>query len=285
PPPGIPADGMGFEEVDEDARHRREWSAPVRDEVELPGEVKSPDGKRPQLPGRKLSLDAEPGEERDPEAAFHGILEACDAAEFEGNAQAVERSSRPLEALLQGTAGARARFADDERLAGQGVERDGATGCPGVPRGDDEHQGIAADWPRFEAPPFGLLPHEPQRGLALLDLGQHRAAIAHRGPDMDPGMLRVEGSQQGGEEAFAGDRAGGNREVARDDRMEARDVLPGLPVQVEDPPGILVESPARFGEGDPPGPSVEERDSKLFFEDGNSLAHGRLSQAQAARRG
>ena len=51
------------------------------------------------------------------------------------------------------------------------------------------------------------------------------------------------------------------------------------------PPGILVESPTRFGEGDPPGPSVEERDSKLFFEDGNSLAHGRLSQAEAARRG
>src|SRR5262245_45985923 len=46
-------------------------------------------------------------------------------------------------------------------------------------------------------------------------------------------------------------------------------------MQVEDSPGILVESPTRFGEGDPPGPSVEERDSKLFFEDGNSLAHGR----------
>ena len=71
---------MRFEEVEEDGRRRRERAAPVRDEVELSGEVESADANRPQLLGGQLPLDAEPGEERDPEAAFHGILDACVAA-------------------------------------------------------------------------------------------------------------------------------------------------------------------------------------------------------------
>src|SRR4051812_35306233 len=98
---------MGFEEVEEGAGYRRERPTPVLDDVELPGEAKPTDRNRPQLLGVQFPLDAEPGEERDPKAAFHGILDARVAAEFERDAQAGERSPRPLKALLQGTAGAR----------------------------------------------------------------------------------------------------------------------------------------------------------------------------------
>src|SRR5262249_22254331 len=158
---------------------------PVINEVELPGEAKPADGNRPQLLGGQLSLHAEPGEERDSETVFHGILDARVAAEFERDAQAGQRSSHLLKALLQGTAGARARLTDDERLADQGGERDGSPRRPSVPRGDDKHKGIAADGPTFEARPLGLLAYEPERCFAPLDLDQHGTAVAHRGPDMD----------------------------------------------------------------------------------------------------
>ena len=47
-------------------------------------------------------------------------------------------------------------------------------------------------------------------------------------------------------------------------------------MQVEDFPSELIEPLTGFGESDPSGPTVEQRDAKLFFEDGDSLADGRL---------
>ena len=36
---------------------------------------------------------------------------------------------------------------------------------------------------------------------------------------------------------------------------------------------------------DSPGPTVEQRDAKLFFQGGDSLTHGRLGDAQVGRGG
>jgi hypothetical protein len=55
----------------------------VIDEVESPVEAKPADRNRQQLFGRQLSFDAESGEECNPKASFHRILDACVAAEFE----------------------------------------------------------------------------------------------------------------------------------------------------------------------------------------------------------
>src|SRR5947209_1636698 len=112
------------------------------DEVEIPREAEAPDSDRPQLLGVQFSFDGEPREERDPEAAFDGILDGRVAAEFEGDIQMGERGAGSLKTLFQGTARARTRLADDERFADQGVEREGSTSRPGMPRGDDEHEGI-----------------------------------------------------------------------------------------------------------------------------------------------
>ena len=100
-----------------------------------------------------------------------------------------------------------------------------------------------------------------------------------------PGYFSWKAGQQGREEAFAGDRTGRNRQIARDGRPEAADVRPGLPVQVEDLPGILIEPLTRFGEGDSSGPAIEQRDAKLSFEHGDSLADGRLGDRPSRRRG
>ena len=56
-------------------------------------------------------------------------------------------------------------------------------------------------------------------------------------------------------------------------------------MQVEDLPGVGIEPLPGFGEGNPSGPAIEQRDMKLFFEHGDSLADGRLSDAQIGRSG
>jgi hypothetical protein len=61
--------------------------------------------------------------------------------------------------------------------------------------------------------------------------------------------------------------------------MQAAEARPSFPVQVADFPGVLIELPTRFGEGNPAGSSVEQRNAKLFFEDGHSLAHRGLTDA------
>src|SRR5262249_26011969 len=131
------AHGMRGDEVQEDPGRRCERPAPVVDEIEIPLEAETLDGAGPQLLGPEFSLDGQPREERDPEAAFHRVLDGRIAAELERHVQAGQRRTGPLEAPLQDTAGAGTRLADDERLAGQGVERDAPTTRPRMPRGDD----------------------------------------------------------------------------------------------------------------------------------------------------
>ena len=60
------------------------------DEVETPGEAEAPDSDGPQLFGVQFPFDGEPREERDPEAAFHGILDGRVAPEFERDIQVSE---------------------------------------------------------------------------------------------------------------------------------------------------------------------------------------------------
>ena len=67
--------------------------------------------------------------------------------------------------------------------------------------------------------------------------------------------------------------------------MESAEVPSSLFVQVKDFASILVELLTRFGEGNPSGPTVEQRDAKLFFEDGDSLTDGCLSNAQGGSSG
>ena len=119
---------------------------------------------------------------------------------------------------------------------------------------------------------------------ALLDVPDDRAAIADRGPHMDLGMLRVERGQQGREEAFPGDRACRDRQVAGHRRMKAAEVPSSLFVEIEDLASELIEPLTGFGEGDPPGPTVEQRDPQLSFEGGDPLADGRLSDPRGRPR-
>ena len=67
--------------------------------------------------------------------------------------------------------------------------------------------------------------------------------------------------------------------------MKAAEVSSSLFVQVEDLASVLIEPLTGFGEGNPPGPTVEQRDPKLSFEDGGPLADGRLSDAQGGGSG
>ena len=60
------------------------------DEVEIPREAEASDGDGPQLLGVQFSFNGEPREERDPEAAFYGILDGRVAPEFERDIQVSE---------------------------------------------------------------------------------------------------------------------------------------------------------------------------------------------------
>ena len=155
---------------------------------------------------------------------------------------------------------------------------------PAMPRCNDKHEGIAADRAKFKARFLDFLPDQAERRSALFDILHDRSAIAHRGPDVDAGICFMESRQQGREEAFAGDGTGSNRQIARNGRPEPADVYPGQPVQVEDLPRIAIEPLPGIAEGNPPGPAIEQRDAKLFFEHRDSLAHGRLCDAQVGPR-
>ena len=154
----------------------------------MPREAEAPDGDRPQLLRASSSLWTQNRERNaTPRPRFTASLMAALLPSSSETFKLGERPTGPLKALLQGTAGAGTRLADDERFAGQGVERDASTSRPGMPRGDEEHEGIAADRASLEGRFLGLLPDESERCPALLDILDDRAAIAHRGPHMDPG--------------------------------------------------------------------------------------------------
>ena len=163
-------DAVRFEKVQEDGRRRGERAAAVIDQIEMPGERKAADRDRPQFVGIDLPLDGQPREEGDPQAAFDGILDGRVAAEFERDIQPGERSTGTLQALFQGTSGTRSRLADDERFAGQGLERNAFAGRPAMPRCDDKHKGIAADRAEFKARFLGFLPDQAERRSALFDI-------------------------------------------------------------------------------------------------------------------
>jgi hypothetical protein len=67
--------------------------------------------------------------------------------------------------------------------------------------------------------------------------------------------------------------------------MKAAEVPSSVLVQVEDLARVLIEPLTRFGQGNLSGPTVEERDPKFSFEDGDSLTDGRLSDAQVGGSG
>jgi len=271
--------GMRFEEVEEHRRGGRQRTAAVKDEVEVAREVKALDGDRSQLRA-ELPSDGQLREESNPEAPAHGILDGRVAAELEGDTKGRERGAGPRNALLRGPPRTRSRLADDEHLAFQGCERDGFSYDQGMPRMDDQHEAIRPDRAIFEVGILNFLSDEPKCRPALLDILQHQTAVAHRRSDMHSGMFRVKGREQGREAAFSRHRAGCNRQVSRDGRMKAADVSASLLVQVEDLTSVLVEPLTGLSEGDPAGPTVEQRDAKLLFEAGDSLAHRRLSDAE-----
>ena len=165
----------------------------VIDQIELPCERKAADRDRPQFGGVDLSLDGQQGKEGDPEAAFDGILDRRVATEFQRDIQPGERGTGTLQALFQGTTGTRSRLADDERFAGQGLERNAFSRRPAMPPCDDKHEGIAADRAEFKARFLGFLPDQAERRSPLLDILNDRAAITDRGPDVDARIFLVEG--------------------------------------------------------------------------------------------
>ena len=166
-------------------------------------------------------------------------------------------------------------------LADQGLERDPLAGRPAMSRSDDEHEGIAANRAKFEGGFLDFLPDQAERRLTLFDILNDRSAIAHRGPDVDAGIFFTETrSAKRREEIFARDGARGNRQIARDGRPEPADIRPGLPVQVEDLPGIAIEPLTGFAEGNSSGPAIEQRDAKRLLERRDSLAYGRLGDPQ-----
>jgi hypothetical protein len=65
---------------------------------------------------------------------------------------------------------------------------------------------------------------------------------------MDFGELLAEGGEEGGQVALGRDGACRNWELPRDARVEAAEALSRLLVQVDDSPGQLIESLARFGQ-------------------------------------
>jgi hypothetical protein len=71
-------------------------------------------------------------------------------------------------------------------------------------------------------------------------------------------MLRVEGRQESGEEAFSGDGACRNGQVARDGRTKAAEISSSLFVEVEDLASAFIEPLTRFGEGNSSDPTVEQ---------------------------
>ena len=85
-------------------------------------------------------------------------------------------------------------------------------------------------------------------------------------------MFRPEGGEQGGEEVFAGDRAGGDGEVARDGSLSARDLPAGLAVEVERLRRRLHE--AGVGLGDRVGVRVPSGTNDLYVAVLGTLAAG-----------
>ena len=110
-----------------------------------------------------------------------------------------------------------------------------------------------------------FLPDQPEADLAPLHLRHHRHAVADGGADPDVRVLLAEDRQQGREEMFAGDGTGGEEQFPGDRGLVAGDLPPGLPVEVEDPLGVVVELPARLGEQHPTAPPLEQGACRATF--------------------
>src|SRR5262249_51762807 len=112
-----------LQEAEERRRLRRERPVAVIDGIEVAGEDQPPHRDRGQLARGELSIDRRAGDERRPEPTSDGILDGRVAPHLQRDRHRVERRPDPFEPLPQGTAGARAGLADDERLAGEHRQR------------------------------------------------------------------------------------------------------------------------------------------------------------------
>jgi len=81
-------------------------------------------------------------------------------------------------------------------------------------------------------------------------------------------------SEQFGQEVLARDRAGGQRQLARQGGLAARQFLDGLAVQGEDALRVVVETMAGLGQQDVAALAVEERHAEELFQRLDALADG-----------
>src|SRR5581483_4600075 len=159
------------------------------------------------------------------------------------------------------------------------TNRDRLSPAQGVVWWNDEHHLVAGQVTKRQIRSVRLPPEEAEANLAPLDLTNNVQAIAHAGTNVDVGVLLTEVGQEDRQQMLAGNRTGGEEQFPLGRSGMAGDLLACLPVEVEDPLGVVVEFLACLGEEHAPRLSLEQGRAELLFEVLHTLADGCLRNA------
>src|SRR5262249_42233901 len=149
-----------------------------------------------------------------------------------------------------------------------------------VARRDDQHHAVAGEIAEGQMGVVRLAADEPEADLAPLHLSHYSHAVADGGTDADVRVLLAEVRERGGGQVFSGNRTGGEEQFTRDRGVEAGKGSAGLPVEVQDSLGEVVELQARLGEQHSTALPPEQGRAEYFFEGVDALAYRRLGQVE-----
>src|SRR5581483_10417822 len=157
--------------------------------------------------------------------------------------------------------------------------------APGVRGRDHQTHFIDREWFELQVGGIRLAAHQPEMDLAVLNLAQYRSAIGDGRPDLNVRITLSKDGQQLRQEVLAGNRAGRQEQLTRDDRFAARDFATGFFVQGEDALSEGIETLAGFGQLGSAAVALEQRGPQLLFQRVDALADSPLSEPQDRSRG
>ena len=267
---------LAHQEILERRRDRRQALAAVVHQIPVQQGRKALHVEHHQVAGQQIQADGVGGEERNPEAGDHRLLDGLGAVDLHGD---VEAGELPTEHLAHRIPGVGSRFALHEALAVQ--SRAWYLPHPGerVSRGRHDDVRVRRERQGDDVHIARRPDHYGEVGEIVGELAQQALAIVHREIERDARMGGAKGRQDPRKEVVPGadDR---DVEATAGHPLELRQRLFGLLEALGDGPGTLQHLLAGGGEEALATDALEQRQADVGRELLDLRRHRRLRQVQ-----
>src|SRR5262245_61253643 len=230
--------------------------------------------------GTALILHRATGDDRDPDAGPHGLLDRLRRADLAGDPERVEVRPRRVQSPLERLARAGPGLADDERLRAHVRQAHGGPARPRMSSGNGDDELVVHQLARSQRAERRPGADDADLDAPLLDPFAHLTARAHAEADRDVRILGLELADQRGQHVLAGDRAAAHDEGAAHAALEVVDRLTRLLGQLQHATGVVEQHAAgRCGSRAASQP-VEQRNPDLELERADVLGDRGLGEEE-----